>query len=87
METEKKLADYLSTAKYEDLPKKSIGVIKEVILTVVGTTIAGAADEGCEVLANQVKEWGGKKRPLYLFMVAKYQLTMLLLLIARWPVP
>jgi 2-methylcitrate dehydratase PrpD len=61
METEKRLAEYVSDTKFEDLPQEPVDIIKNVILTVLGTTIAGATAEGCEALVNQVKEWGGKK--------------------------
>jgi 2-methylcitrate dehydratase PrpD len=61
METERKLAEYLCEAKFDDLPVEPVDTIKNVILTVLGTTIAGATAEGCEALVNQVKEWGGKK--------------------------
>ena len=61
MEIERILAQFASETTYEDLPKEPIEVIKNVILTVLGTTIAGATAEGCEALVNQTKEWGGKK--------------------------
>ena len=61
METEKKLAEYVSETKFKDLPQEPVDTIKNVVLTVLGTTIAGATAEGCEALVNQVKEWGGKK--------------------------
>lgn len=61
MESESKLANYLSATRYEELSQKSIDTVKNVVLTVLGTTIAGARAEGCEILANQVKEWGGKE--------------------------
>lgn len=61
METEKKLAEYVSETKFKDLPQEPVDTIKNVVLTVLGTTIAGATAEGCEVLVKQVKEWGGKK--------------------------
>lgn len=61
MEIEKRLAEFVSERKFEDLPQEPVDIIKNVILTVLGTTIAGATSEGCEALVNQVKEWGGKK--------------------------
>ena len=61
MEIETILAQFASDTKYEDLPKEPIEVIRNVVLTVLGTTIAGATAEGCEILVNQTKEWGGKK--------------------------
>lgn len=61
MEIEMILAQFASDTKYEDLPKEPIEVIRNVILTVLGTTIAGATAQGCEILVNQSKEWGGKE--------------------------
>jgi 2-methylcitrate dehydratase PrpD len=61
MELEKKLAQYVAETGFDDLPKEAIGTIKNVVLTVLGTTIAGATAEGCEALVNQAKEWGGKE--------------------------
>lgn len=60
METEKKLAQYISDSKYSDLSLESVDVIRKVILTVIGTTIAGATAEGCNAVIDQVREWGGK---------------------------
>ncbi|OPY69381.1 MAG: 2-methylcitrate dehydratase [Syntrophorhabdaceae bacterium PtaU1.Bin034] len=61
MKTEKKLAEYVSDSKYSDLPRESVDVIRKVILTIIGTTLAGACAEGCDALINQVREWAGKK--------------------------
>jgi 2-methylcitrate dehydratase PrpD len=38
-----------------------VDIIKNVILTILGTTIAGATAEGCEALLSQIKEWGGRE--------------------------
>lgn len=61
METEKKLAQYVSDSTYSDLPGEPVDLIKKVILAVMGTTIAGATAEGCDALLAQVREWAGKK--------------------------
>jgi 2-methylcitrate dehydratase PrpD len=61
MELEKKLVQYVVETGFDDLPKEAIDIIKNVVLTVLGTTIAGATAEGCEALVNQAKEWGGKE--------------------------
>jgi 2-methylcitrate dehydratase PrpD len=61
METEGKLAEYALDTRFEDLPPEPVNVIKSVVLTIVGSTIAGAAQEGCEALINQIREWGGSK--------------------------
>lgn len=60
METEKRLAEYVSQTAFEDLPRQSVEIIKNVVLTVFGTTIAGANAEGCRALVDQVREWGGE---------------------------
>jgi len=72
LETEKKLAEYISETKFEDLPKDSIDIITNVIFTVLGTTIAGATAEGCEALVDQVKEWGGKEEATILMHGGKF---------------
>lgn len=71
METEKTLAQYVSDTKYDELPREPVDIARNVILTVLGTTIAGAAAEGCESLVNQVKEWGGKKEATILIYGGK----------------
>ena len=59
--TEEKLAKYILDTKFEDLPAEIVDLVKNLILTNLSTTIAGAMAEGCETLADQVKEWGGKE--------------------------
>ena len=46
MEIERILAQFASETRYEDLPKETLEIIKDVLLTVLGTTIAGAKAEG-----------------------------------------
>ena len=58
---EEKLVDYVLHTRFEDLPSEIIDIGKNLILTILGTTIAGAVTEGCEVLVNQIREWGGKE--------------------------
>jgi 2-methylcitrate dehydratase PrpD len=61
MELEKKLAQYVVETGFDDLPNEAIDIVKNVVLTILGTTIAGATAEGCETLGNQVKEWDGRE--------------------------
>ena len=61
MEVEKRLAEYVSKTRFDDLPQEPIDIAKNVVLTVLGTTTAGATVEGGEALVNQVKEWGGRE--------------------------
>ncbi|HUL30400.1 MAG TPA: MmgE/PrpD family protein, partial [Thermodesulfobacteriota bacterium] len=60
MELEKVLSEYVSDSTFEDLPKAPVDTIKKMILTILGTTVAGAMAEGCEAVVHQVKQWGGK---------------------------
>jgi len=61
MQVEKRLAEYVSETGFNDLPQEPVDIAKKVVLTVLGTTIAGATAEGCEALVDQVKEWGGRE--------------------------
>jgi 2-methylcitrate dehydratase PrpD len=60
MGLEKVFAEYVSGARFEHLPKEPVDTTKNLILTVLGTTIGGATAEGCEAVVHQVKEWGGR---------------------------
>ena len=59
METEKKIVEYICSSKFEDLPPEPLSVVKNMVLTVLGTTIAGASAEGCEPLVRLYRELGG----------------------------
>jgi len=61
MGLEKTLAEYITEAKFEDLPGDPIATTRNVVLTIMGTTIAGARTEGCQEVVQQVREWGGKE--------------------------
>ncbi len=61
MKVERRLARYLSKATFEDLPQEPVAVVKNMILTILGTTIAGADEQGCEALAALYGELGGKE--------------------------
>jgi 2-methylcitrate dehydratase PrpD len=60
VETEKRLAGFIAETGFADLPQEAINSIKNVVLNLTGATIAGAAQEGCEAIVRQVKDWGGK---------------------------
>ena len=59
MESERKLVEYICTSSFEDIPPEPLGVVKNMVLTVLGTTIAGAKAEGCEPLVNFYRGLGG----------------------------
>ena len=58
---EEEFVNYILNAKYQDLPAGVIDTAKHMILTIIGTSIAGATLEGCEALVEQTKGWGGKE--------------------------
>jgi 2-methylcitrate dehydratase PrpD len=60
METEGRLVEYVCGATYADLPPSVLEIVKNQVLTVLGTTIAGAEADGCVPLVNLYKELGGK---------------------------
>lgn len=61
MELEKKIVEYILNARLEDFPRQDVDIARSMILTNVGTIVAGASAEGCKKLADLVKEWGGKE--------------------------
>ena len=61
IDVEEKLVEYILNTHFNDLPEQAIEIGKTLILTVLGTTIAGATSEGCEPVLDQVHEWGGSK--------------------------
>jgi len=57
---EEEFVHYILNAKYQNLPSEVVGTTKHMLLTIIGTTIAGSTLEGCQALRDQIKEWGGK---------------------------
>ena len=58
---EEEFVHYILNTKYQNLPNEVVGTAKQMIVTIIGTTIAGATLEGCQALRDQIKEWGGKE--------------------------
>jgi 2-methylcitrate dehydratase PrpD len=61
METERQIVEYLSRTTYDDVPSTALKVVKEQMLAVLGTTIAGASAEGCRMVVESAWELGGKE--------------------------
>ncbi len=61
MEIEKILSEFASETKFEDIPSEIVDLQKDIILTIIGTTISGANSEGCKAIIKQIKNWGGRK--------------------------
>lgn len=61
MEAERKVVEYVCRTAFEDLPSETLEVIKNQVLAVLGTTIAGAYTEGCEAVVGMARDFGGKE--------------------------
>jgi 2-methylcitrate dehydratase PrpD len=61
MEVEKKIVDYLIETGFEGIPKEPLGTIRNMILRVLGTTIAGSSAEGCAEMVEFHKGVGGRE--------------------------
>jgi 2-methylcitrate dehydratase PrpD len=58
---EEKFVSYISQTLFGHLPTEVVDTAKNLTLTIIGTTLAGAMLEGCKALVDQIKEWGGKE--------------------------
>jgi 2-methylcitrate dehydratase PrpD len=58
--TEKSFVTYLRNLKYDDIPPNAIETVKLILLADIGTTIAGAREEGCGELRQMYLNRGGK---------------------------
>ena len=61
MNAEERLVDFICDTRLEDLPPHAIDTIKNQLLAVAGTTVAGAFEEGCEQVVRLLRDLGGKK--------------------------
>ena len=71
METERKLVEYILDGKFEELPEKPVEIVKNVVLTVLGSAIAGATNDDAQKVVDLVKEWGGKQEATILLYGGK----------------
>ncbi len=58
---ERHLAGFIVDTTYDQIPADIVQLAKVLVLTVLGTTIAGAWAEGCRAVLDLVRDWGGKK--------------------------
>lgn len=61
METEKTLINYILEATFNDLPKAPLSIIGNMVMTVLGTTIAGSTAESCDALIEFLQAEGGRE--------------------------
>ncbi|MGE5842664.1 MAG: MmgE/PrpD family protein [Deltaproteobacteria bacterium] len=61
MSIENDLVRFVSRTAYEDLKPDPLGTIRNQLLTVIGTTIAGSTQAGCQTLIDFYLSQGGKQ--------------------------
>jgi 2-methylcitrate dehydratase PrpD len=60
MEVERRIVDYLIETGFEAIPEEPLGTIRNMLLRVLGTTIAGSSAEGCAEMVELYKGMGGR---------------------------
>jgi len=58
---EGKFVEYVYRTNYDDIPATAIAVIKNQLLGIFGTTVAGASAEGVDALLQLTRSLGGKE--------------------------
>jgi 2-methylcitrate dehydratase PrpD len=61
MKAEEQLVAFVRDTRFEDIPPNALETVKNQILAIMGTTVAGASADGCETAVRLYKELGGKK--------------------------
>lgn len=61
MEPTSKIVKFVSQTRYEDLPKEVVKVAKKAVVDTVGSGIAGSSAPLGKLVAEIIKDWGGKK--------------------------
>jgi 2-methylcitrate dehydratase PrpD len=61
MSTEQDLVRFVCRTAYDDLEPQVLGTIKNQLLGVLGTTIAGSTQAGCQTLIDFYRSQGGKE--------------------------
>lgn len=59
MKFERQLVDYIVDTTFEDLPSDAVSTAGKMLLSDIGTTIAGAEADGCRTIAEYYSEAGG----------------------------
>ena len=61
MEVERRIVDYLVGTSFDVIPKEPLGTIRNMVLRVLGTTIAGSSAEGCTEMREFYRGMGGRE--------------------------
>ncbi len=59
MTPEKSLAAFVYGTSYDALPGPVVTTVKNILLTTLGTGVAGAGEDGCQEVRQLVASWGG----------------------------
>ena len=62
MSVAERLISYITSVRYEDLPREVVITAKRLVMNTLGATLAGSGAEGVKEVAELVKEWGGKPK-------------------------
>ena len=58
MEIERKITDYVHSTTFDEIPEEPLKTVKNMVLDVVGTTVAGAEEAGKpSCVWDQVNVW------------------------------
>jgi 2-methylcitrate dehydratase PrpD len=61
VEMERKITDYVHSTTFDETPEEPLKTIKNMVLDVLGTTVAGAEEVGVEALREFYTGLAGKK--------------------------
>lgn len=61
MKIEQKLIEFISDSEFNDLPEKSVNIVKYIVLGITGTVVAGSSSDESLALIDYIREWGGKQ--------------------------
>ncbi len=60
MEIENKLVQFVKALRFQEIPSRTLATVKNMLMTVAGTTIAGAEAEGCSEIRELYVALGGR---------------------------
>ncbi len=67
MKPEELLIDFVCNTQLGDIPETALQTVKNQLLTIVGTTVAGAGEDGCEEAVRFYRDLGGKEEaPIFI---------------------
>ncbi|WP_076858416.1 MmgE/PrpD family protein [Bradyrhizobium mercantei] len=71
MSSEQRLADFVSKTSFEEFSESARTIVKQIVLAVIGTGMAGASEQGCREVQKYVLEAGGKSEATVFFTGGK----------------